>query len=152
MDIEKLQNEWDSFIARYPSAYVGGAFVNFLGKVETMQQVEGADFGEKVEWLKTKGIKRLPRFSGDSIGWWRVFKKLPISAWLARAVPGSFNKLHGKTEEEKIAFLQSCRFKRLKAGRSRQNAIRKAQTASGGAVYKVSVRDRDKRTSWSTVK
>lgn len=147
MNIDEIQKEWDRCIISFGHIYVGASAQRLFDKIRDSQDIEGDMLGEKIESLKEMGVKRLPRYSGDPKAWWAMYKKMPINAWLARAVKGSFNKMHGKSDEEKLAFIRVSSFKRLKHKPSKRK-----KAPVDGVRLKINTRDRDKRTSWNTVK
>jgi len=117
------------------------------------------------------GLLRIPRIvAAHRDRWYFMFSKLPVSAWLVRAMPGSLNLFMTGDEhhlrpipaEEIVALLEAHgRFKKLHPRRlatygKKQRLYRRAvNTGGGGGIgvpQEIHFRSRDKSSNWKTVK
>ncbi|MCH8050219.1 hypothetical protein IIB51_02360 [Patescibacteria group bacterium] len=93
--IKDLQHKWDLMIAeRYEYGKVLDAWNAFCKQFD--HEVFRGNNLEITEKLFKLGMCRLPLISRKTqvvAAWYRIYKGIPLTAWLVRAIPGSLEEL-----------------------------------------------------------
>jgi hypothetical protein len=156
IDTTTIQRRWDTLLAErlYYSFVLSALYETreFLG-------LSHMSFYKFVEFLKESGIKRLPLIVDQDqieMAFVVLYKKMPISAWLARALPrhDPVKQLVDLSYTERYNWLQDKNTiklrRRLRRGED-ANMRRREKARKKSAVF-IKARELDKKYDWKTVK
>ena len=149
MNLEYEQDRWDMMVAcGYNKNYrVQPTVYHFIKGIKG--GVDGENVSERVQNLITMGIKRLPVIAnsdGSDGEFGSTFHHLPLSAWLAKTLPGSVDAFAGAPPIEIMDIFSQTAV--MPYARSRRRITPKSRQTAG---YKINARTLTD-TGWNTIK